>query len=64
MAQPAPSGSEPPHPNCTITLKYIMLGKTPLNDWLARHRHLYLAIHNTHKRQLSMPQRDSNPQSQ
>ena len=30
-------------------------GKTPLDEWSARRRDLYLTTHNTHKRQTSMP---------
>jgi len=31
------------------------LGRTPLDEWWARRRYLYLAAHKTHKRQSSMP---------
>ena len=31
------------------------IGRTPLDDWSARHRDLYLTTHNTHNRQTSMP---------
>ena len=31
------------------------LGKTPLDEWSARRRDLYLTTHNTHKRQTAMP---------
>jgi hypothetical protein len=31
------------------------LGRTPLDEWSARRRDLYLTTHNTHKRQTSMP---------
>jgi hypothetical protein len=31
------------------------LGRTPLDEWSARRRYLYLTKHNTHKRQISMP---------
>jgi len=40
------------------------LGRTPPNAGSARRRDLYLKTHNTHNRQTSIPQRDSNPQSQ
>jgi hypothetical protein len=47
----APSGPGPPHyRGFTITL-----GRTPLDEWSAQSRDLYLTIHNTHKRQISMP---------
>ena len=31
------------------------VGRTPLDEWSARHRELYLTTHNTHNRQTSMP---------
>ena len=31
------------------------IGRTPLDEWLARRRDLYLTTHNTHYRQTSMP---------
>ena len=40
------------------------VGRTPLDEWSARRRDLYLTTHNTHNRQTSMPLQDSNPQSQ
>ena len=30
-------------------------GRTPLDEWSARRRDLYLTTHNTHNRQISMP---------
>jgi hypothetical protein len=33
----------------------ITLGRTPLGEWSARRRDLYLTKHNTHKRQTFMP---------
>jgi hypothetical protein len=52
----APSGTGPPHcRGFTITLRHTTLGRTPLGEWSARHRDLYLTTHNTHKRQTSMP---------
>jgi hypothetical protein len=38
----------------TITLRHTTLGRTPLDEWSARRRDLYLTTHNTHKRQTSM----------
>jgi len=59
------NGPGPPHFwGFTITFRHTTLGRTPLDEWPARHRGLYLTTHNTHKRQTSMPRRDSNPQSQ
>ena len=31
------------------------MGRTPLDEWSARHTDLYLTTHNTHNRQTSMP---------
>jgi hypothetical protein len=39
----------------TITLRHTTLGKTPLDEWSARHRDLYLRTHNTHNIQTSIP---------
>jgi hypothetical protein len=39
----------------TITLRHTTLGRTPLDEWSARHRDLYLTTHNTHNRQTSTP---------
>jgi hypothetical protein len=53
----APTGPRRPHfRGFTITLRYThTLSRTPLDEWSARRRHLYLTTHNTHKRQTSMP---------
>jgi len=37
------------------TQRHITVGRTPLDEWSARHRDLYLTTHNTHDRQTSMP---------
>jgi hypothetical protein len=42
---------------------HTTIGRTPLDEWLSRHRDLYLTTHNTHNRH-PRPRRDSNPQSQ
>ena len=42
----------------------ITVGRTPLDEWAARRRDLYLTTHNTHNRQTSMRRWDSNPRSQ
>ena len=56
MAQQPPSGPRPPHyREFTITLRHTTFGRTHLDEWSARRRHLYLTTHNTHKRQTSMP---------
>jgi hypothetical protein len=36
-------------------IRHTTLGRTPLDEWSARRRDLYLTTHNTHKRQTSMP---------
>ena len=38
------------------TQRRITVGRTPLDEWSARRRDLYLATHNNHNRQMSMPQ--------
>ena len=37
------------------TQRRITFGRTPLDEWSARRRDLYLTTHNTHNRQTSMP---------
>jgi hypothetical protein len=60
----APWGPRPPHyRGFTITLRHTTLGRTPLDEWSARRRDLYLTTHNTTDRH-PCPRRDSNPQSQ
>jgi hypothetical protein len=55
-ATTAPSGQRPPHYRCfKITLRHITVGRTPLDEWSARRRDLYLTTHNTHKRPTTMP---------
>jgi len=52
----APGGSGPPHyRGFTITPRHTELSRTPLDEWSARHRELYLTIHNTHERRTFMP---------
>ena len=46
------------------TQRRSTVGRTPLDEWSAHRRDLYLTTHDTHKRQISMPRWDSNPQSQ
>ena len=59
---PPPNGStalsRPRPPHCrgfAITLRHATLGRTPLDEWSARRRDLYLTTHNTQMRQTSMP---------
>jgi len=33
----------------TITLRHISFGRTPLDEWSARHIDLYMTTHKTHK---------------
>ena len=52
----APSGPWPPHSwGCWITLRHTTVGRTPLDEWSAHRRDLYLTTHNTHNRQPAMP---------
>jgi hypothetical protein len=37
------------------TQRRATVGRTPLDEWSARRRSLYLTTHNTHNRQTSMP---------
>ena len=46
------------------TQRRTTVRRTPLEEWSARHRDLYLKAHNINTRQTSMPRWDSNPQSQ
>jgi hypothetical protein len=60
-------GSGPRHyRGFTITFRHTTLGKTPLDEWSAVRRHLYLATHLIAKSQTSSPPppRNSNLQSQ
>jgi hypothetical protein len=52
----APSGAGPPHNRgFTITLRHTTLGRTPLDEWSAWRRGLYLTTYNTYNRRTSMP---------
>jgi hypothetical protein len=47
-----------PSPRCwgfEIVLRHTTLGTTPMDEWSARRRDIYLTIHNIHNRQTSMP---------
>jgi len=46
------------------TQRRTTVGRTPLDESSGCRRDLYLATHNTHKRQTSMSGQDSNRQSQ
>ena len=37
------------------TQRRTTVGRTPLDEWSARRRDLYLTTHNTHNKQISMP---------
>ena len=37
------------------TQQHSTVGRTPLDEWSARRRDLYLTTHDTHNRQISMP---------
>jgi hypothetical protein len=51
----APNGSGPPHCRGFTIIQTHHTGRTPLDEWSARSRDLYLTTHNTHKKQTSMP---------
>jgi hypothetical protein len=52
----APSGQGPPYfRGFTITVRHTTLSSTPLDEWSARRRDLYLITHNTQKKKTSMP---------
>jgi len=58
----APSGPGPPHHRgFTITLRHTTLSRTPLDEWSAQCRDLYLTTHNTHNRQISRPLAEFKP---
>ena len=49
----APSGPRSPHSwGFEITFRRTTLGKTPLDEWSARRRAVYVTIHNTHNSQI------------
>jgi len=53
-----PRGQGQPHcSGVTITLRHTTLGRTPLDEWSARRRDLYLIIHNTQERNIYAPNR-------
>jgi hypothetical protein len=57
-----PSRPGPPHyRGFTVTLRHTTFGRTPLDEWSARCRDLYLTTHNTHKSQTSMPPAEFEP---
>jgi len=50
------SGPGPPHyRGITITLTHSTFGRTPLDQWSARRKYLYVTAHITRKRQTYMP---------
>jgi hypothetical protein len=51
------------HYRFTNALRHTTFGRTPLDEWSARRRDLYLATHNTYNKH-PCPQQHSNPQSQ
>ena len=46
------------------TRRCTTVGRTPLDEWSARRRDLYLTTHDTHNRQISMPPVGFEPRSQ
>jgi hypothetical protein len=52
----APRKSVPPHyGDFTITFRHTTRGRNPLDEWLAGCRDIYLAAHNNHNRETSIP---------
>jgi hypothetical protein len=52
----APSGSGLRHyRSFMIPLRHTTLGRTPLDEWSARHRCFYLTTHDAHKRDIHVP---------
>jgi len=47
-----------------ITLRHTNLCRTPLDGWSSLRSNLCLTTYNAHKRQASLPRRDSNQHSQ
>jgi hypothetical protein len=48
--------SGPPQYRCfMITHRHTTVSRTPLGEWFARHKDLYLKTHSTHKREISIP---------
>jgi hypothetical protein len=60
LDSPSGSGSSPCR-GCEITLRHTTLDRSPLDEWSARHRFLYLTTQNIHKDRHPCPRRDSNP---
>ena len=57
-----PLWARPPHyRGSVITERHTTLGRNPLDEWAARRRDLYLAKHNTYKRQISVPRAGFEP---
>ena len=48
----------------TVAPQHTTLGRTPLDEWSAQSRGLYLTTHNTHIKDNCAPWQDSNPQYQ
>jgi len=48
MAQQPQWAKASSYRGCTITLRHTTLGRTPLDEWSAGQRDLYLTTHNTH----------------
>jgi hypothetical protein len=62
VAQQPPIGPGPPHyRGFTITPRHTTFVRTPLDEWSARHRDLFLTTHDAQKRQTSVPPAGSEP---
>jgi hypothetical protein len=60
----SPSRPRPPIWGFSIIFRHNTLGRNHLDEGSARRRDLYLKVQKIHKRDTSMPRRDSSPQSQ
>jgi hypothetical protein len=55
VAQHASGPGPPDYRGITITLRHSTFGRTPLDQWSARRKYLYVTTHITRKRQTYMP---------
>jgi hypothetical protein len=56
LTQQPPIGPRRPHyRGFMFTLRHTTVGRTPMDEWSARRRDLYLTAQNSHKKQTSMP---------
>jgi len=61
MAQQHLAGQGLPIFEASRSHSHTTLGRTPMDEWSARRRNLYLITHNAHKRQRSLPPTGNEP---